>query len=136
MTELPSVSDWREADAPAQELTDRIMRGMDCVNPSVFEQHVKAVLTAYIAQEAAERREYASRAFSSPKRAESEYDGPPYWPLPEYDARRRVYHTPAGEGERPEDFFREARDPGPTDDEILGWNEANEYLNERPDDEG
>ena len=59
---LPSIADWAEADAPAAELTERIMSGMDCVNPAKFEQHVKATITAYLAQEAAERRGYARRA--------------------------------------------------------------------------
>jgi hypothetical protein len=64
---LVTMADYNEADAPAAELTERIMRGMDCTNPSKFEQHVKATLTSHIAYEAAERRAFARRAFTSPR---------------------------------------------------------------------
>jgi hypothetical protein len=65
---FPTVTDWAEADAPAAELTERIMRGATMANLGEFERHVKATLTAYLAQEAAERRAYARRAFTSPER--------------------------------------------------------------------
>jgi hypothetical protein len=53
------MQDWQDADVSASELTPLIMRGMDCVNPAKFEQHVRATLAAYFAHEAAALREAA-----------------------------------------------------------------------------
>jgi hypothetical protein len=68
MAVLPTRREREDADDIAAELTKHIMTGMDCVNPSKFEQHIKSVLSSYIANEFAERRRYAAIAFTSPRR--------------------------------------------------------------------
>jgi hypothetical protein len=65
---LPTRREREDAEDIATGLTQQIMTGMDCVNPSNFEQHIKSVLTSYIANESAERRRYAAIAFTSPRR--------------------------------------------------------------------
>jgi hypothetical protein len=69
----PIKKDWDEADKIASELTARILRG----NLARIQQHVKAVLTAYFAHEAAERREFAQKAFTTGAEAASPPDDGP-----------------------------------------------------------
>lgn len=61
----PTPADWYEAETPAGELAERIMSEWT-TKPGQFRTRLLATLTAYFAQESADRREYARKVHTAP----------------------------------------------------------------------